>query len=81
VVEQLPHGHAGPRGRHAGHALPDRVVESQAAVADESQRDRAAERLGDARDAHVLRRAWRALTPDVRATLPGAARSIAAREL
>ena len=61
VVEQLPDGHRRPR-RAAGPGAAAPIVSSRPSlpVVHEVQRDRAAERLRDARDPHVVGRARRA---------------------
>jgi len=54
VREQLSEGHRGPGGGKRRQALADRVVQRERTLLDQRERGGAGERLGDARDAHVV---------------------------
>jgi hypothetical protein len=54
VVQQLANRDRVPFLRHLGPQLPDRVVQREPAAVDQLERDCAGERLGDARDPHVV---------------------------
>ena len=66
VAEHLADRHGRPRGRQPRGALADRVVQTEQALLHQVQRDRPAERLGDAGDAHVLPGPGRAAPRGVR---------------
>ena len=65
VVEQLPQRHGRPRGRESGQQLANRVAQLELSARHQAQRYRAAERLGHARDPHVVGRAGLSARLDV----------------
>jgi hypothetical protein len=70
VVEHLAHGHRAPGCRHPAESLGDRVVEPEPAGANQVERHRAAERLGDAGDPHVVGGLRRSRSLDVGSPRP-----------